>query len=337
MIKKVLNRNNDSVKRFLIPLQKLSLIISKATSQENIPLAYYQSEARQHFFYLEALCSIYKSISNKKLFKKLQIKFKSLEDQLGKIDYYDSLHKIFSDTKNCPIVFLNQLFQHYQNELNNLNTLLIDGDWTNEKKIEIDKIINQLNKVNWLDPEKEKKAVSKALLKEIKSILKDYKSEKINFDKIEEGVHEFRRKIRWISISAQALNGLIQLKKDEKTSNFKKYLTKKVMDSPFNKLPKNKADLDAIEFSESAFYALSWLIAESGNLKDQGLELICMEKLIKETNFIHDVKAITEINKFTPNVKLSLKEIKTKMKNLADTFIYEDKVFDVFKRDLKVF
>lgn len=335
MIKEVLNHNNESVTRFLNPIQELKLIITKAKSQKNIPLDFYQSDARQHLFYLEALCIIYKNISNKKLFKKLQAKFKTLEDRLGKIDYYENLHQVFFKIKDCPAVFLNQLFKHYQNEINNLNTLLIEDNWVNEKNNNLDKIINQLDNVDWLNPKKEKKAIAKTIIKEIKSILKDYKSGKLNFDKIEEGVHEFRRKIRWISIYAQALNGLIQLKKDDKGTDFKKYLSQKVIDNPFNKMPKNKADLEVIEFSESAFYALSWLIAESGNLKDQGLEFICIKELMRATNFISDDKITTHLHKFTPNIKLSLKEIKSKMKILVDTFIYDDKVLNIFKEDLK--
>ncbi|MBC7654195.1 MAG: hypothetical protein H7098_06940 [Oligoflexus sp.] len=335
MTKEVLNSNNASIKRFLNPVQELRLIITNAKSQENIPLAFYQSAARQYLFYLEALCRIYKNTNNNKLFKKLKFNIKSLEDQLGKVDQYESFHNKFSKLKDFPAVLLNQLFQHFQNELNNLSNLLIKDNWLNDKKNRVDKIITQLDKVDWLNPEEEKKAIAKTIRKEIKTVLKDYKSEKLNFDKIEEGVHEFRRNLRWISINAQALNGLIQLKKDEKAADFKKYLTHEVINSLFNKMPKNRADLEVIEFSESAFYALSWLIAESGDLKDEGLELICIEKLMKETDFITDDKIATEAKKFAQNVQLSLKEIKAKMKTLVDAFIYDDKILEILKKDLK--
>jgi hypothetical protein len=335
MIKDILNSTNASIKRFLNPIQELRLIIANAQSQENIPLAFYESAARQHLFYLEALCRIYKKTNSKKLFKKLQSKFKSLEDQLGKVDYYESFHKDFSKLKDFPAVLINQLFQHYQNELKNLYSLLVEDNWLDEENNRIDKIITQLDKVIWLNADDERVAISTTIQNEIEKILKNYKSGKLNFDNIEDGVHEFRRSIRWISIYAQALSGLIQLKKDHLATFFENYLTPEVVTSPFNKMPENKTDFKTIELSESPFYALSWMIAESGKLKDEGLEIICIEELMKETSFISEDKIPTEARKYAPNVKLSINGIKSKMKTLVDAFIYNDKVLALLDKDLK--
>ncbi|MBK0384494.1 hypothetical protein I5M32_16125 [Pedobacter sp. SD-b] len=330
-----INNRNASIKRFLNPLQSLREIILDAKQQENIPLAFFGSSARQHLFYLEALCRIYKNINNKKTFKKLRSKFKSLEDQLGKVDYYEAFHKELSADKNFPTVLLNQLFQNYQTELNNLYSLLLHDDWLDEKEPRIEKSILRLDKVEWLNADAEKKAIAKTIRKEIKKILKDYKSGKLTFEKLEAGVHEFRRNIRWISIYAQALDGLIQIKTDDEPRNLQKYLTAKVVESPFNKMPENKAGLSPILISRSAFYALSWMIAESGNLKDEGLMLICIEDLMKETGFVDNDKISSEAKKLAKNVRLTPSGIKSKMKVLVDEFIYRDKVLDILRIDLK--
>ncbi len=324
--------NHIGLKRFNNQLAKLKEHLLVAKKAENPALAFYKSSARQTLFYLEALARLYKEIHNEKLFKSLKDDFKSLEDQLGKIDYYDAYYEELSTVPDFPKNIREYLQDNYEEELQKLGNILIVNGWLGDKLIQID---TELIHENWLSPDKEQKEIAKAISKEIKSIKKDYKSEKLNFKDLENGVHEFRRQIRWISIYAQALDGLIQLKPDNLSEQLRAYLTKEIIESKFNVMPSSDGLSETINISQSAFYALSWMIAKSGDLKDEGLKLICVEESMEALNFLPKSQISQEAKKLLPDMKVTPKQIKEEMKILADQFLTEDHVLDILRDDLK--
>ena len=87
-------------------------------------------------------------------------------------------------------------------------------------------------------PKQEVDAIAAFYGESIYSINEFVTKTKYHFDNVEEDVHELRRKLRWLSIYPQALQGFIQYSKDKKTElHLKKYLTKQIVNSPYNKLP----------------------------------------------------------------------------------------------------
>ncbi len=325
-------KNNLGLKRFNNYLNKLSELLVLAKEAQNPALTFYNSNARQILFYLEALSRLYKNIHNKNLFKALKDDFKSLEDQLGKIDYYEAYDEELAVLPNFPAKIIQHLKNNYQDELKKLGLLLVVNGWLENKVSEINK---ELLKADWLKPDEERKQIAKAISKEIKGIEKDYKSEKLNFKDLENGVHEFRRQIRWISIYAQALDGLVQLKPDDLSKKLEVYLTEEVIESKFNLMPPSERLAATINISQSAFYALSWIIAKSGDLKDEGLKLICIEESMKAIDFLPESEIQEEVKKLLPAMKFTPKGIKNEMKILAHQFITKDEVLATLRDDLK--
>ncbi|MBU2269246.1 MAG: hypothetical protein KKB15_14175 [Bacteroidetes bacterium] len=307
--------------------------MDKAFLDDESELSLYHSDARQVIFKLEGLCRLYKKIYDKKYFKSLQNEFKSLEDQLGKIDFYDGYWQEFSAIKDFPIQLLNSIKQDYFNELNTLKELIQTNDWKNPNQ-KFESIIEKIEGIEWLQDDQERLAVAKVVAKQVSKIKEKYKSGELNFNDIELGLHEFRRKIRWISIYAIALDGLIQLQKDDYNQFLKKYLTKEVLKNKFNHLPAIKKDIKPIYLSQSAFYALSWLISESGKMKDHGLKLVLIDELQKISG--EDDKIVLEklMISFSKEKPSGLNEIIDKIKFEADHFIYTDKVLDILMKDL---
>jgi hypothetical protein len=312
-------------------------LLTAASRSSTAALGFYQSPARQYLFYLEALTLIYKDIHNRKRFEKMRAAFKSLEDQLGKIDYFDSFIKEFSAQKDFPVPLLENLKQHYTEELNLLYKLLKKDGWLGDDASMLKWINKKLETAGWLKALKDRKEIAKVIIREIKKITDEYASGKLNFKTIENGVHEFRRRLRWISIYAQALDGLIQLAMEENTDpQLAIYLTKETLESPFNKLPENKTGLAPIIIRSTNFYALSWLIAESGRLKDEGLRIICVEDAIRETRSATDDAAKQMSRKLAVNSKHTLHEIKEQMKLLADDFINTNQILMRIEQDISV-
>ena len=84
-----------------------------------------------------------------------------------------------------------------------------------------------------------------------------------------------RRKLRWLSIYPQALQGCIQLTEtDAKDKNLEKYLTPEIVNSPFNKMPAVGKNKYLLMFEKDYFLALSWIISQLGKLKDEGLRTV---------------------------------------------------------------
>ena len=327
-------RNHTGLKRFTNQLHNLKNLLLLAKEAQHPALTFYSSNARQILFYLEALSRIYKEIHDEKLFEGFKDDFKTLEDQLGKIDYYDASYKELAVLPNFPKKISDHLLLNYQQELQKLGNLLVANGWLGNKLVEINE---GLIKADWLNPDEEPKAIAKTIAKEIKSIEKDYKTGKLNFKDLEHGVHEFRRQIRWISIYAQALDGLIQLKADSLSEKLSIYLTKDIIESKFNVMPSSKGLSATINLSQSAFYALSWMIAKSGDLKDEGLKLICVEECMKTIKFLPELEIQAEAKRLLPDLKITPKEIKAEMKVLAHQFLTHDCVLDILRDGLKAY
>jgi len=325
----------QGLKRFVLHLSKVIPLLTAASQSATPALNFYQSPSRQYLFYLEALARIYKNIHNKKRFEKMRIAFKTLEDQLGKVDYFDSFIKEFSSQKDFPVVLLENLKQHYNAELNVLLLLMKNDGWLSDDASILKWINKKLESADWLTAQEERKEIATVIIQEIEKVNDDYTSGKLNFETIENGVHEFRRQLRWISIYAQALDGLIQLTMEENTDpQLAGYLTKETLESPFNKLPEPETGVAPIYIRSTNFYALSWLIAESGRLKDEGLRIICLEDAIHETQSAAGDAAKQMAKELAVSSKHSLHEIKDRMKLLANDFIYKNRMLMRIKQDI---
>ncbi len=325
--------SNLGLKRFTNQIDKLQETLLVAKDSQNPALTFYKSNARQTLFFLEALSRLYRKMHNEKFFDALKDDFKSLEDQLGKVDYFEAYHEELATVVGFPKKILDYLQESYQQELQKLGNLLITNGWLRDK---LENVNQELAKADWLKPDEEREEIAKTLSKEIKGIEKDYESGKLNFKDLETGVHEFRRNIRWISIYAVALNGIIQLKPDNLKEKLSTYLTKETVESKFNVMPAADGLSETIDLSQSAFYALSWMIAKSGDLKDEGLKLICVEESMKALKFLPESEISEAANALLPEIEVSPKEIKAEMKTLAHQFITEHQVLDILKDDLKI-
>jgi len=109
---------------------------------------------------------------------------------------------------------------------------------------------------------------------------------------MEADVHELRRKLRWLSIYPQALRGCIQLAESKKAAkHLTKYLTKDIVNSPYNKMPDAGDSKHFLLLGKNYFYALSWMIDALGNLKDNGLHIIALKEALQQTLGLNEAAA----------------------------------------------
>lgn len=283
----------SGITRFDFYLNQLLVLISNASKQKNPALWLYQNNCRTPVFMLEGLSKLYLDLHDKKKFSSLKEQFKLIEDALGAIDYYDSFAKEFAKNKKTSAGITKYLQAQTREKIQALNELLIEKNWLTVENNRISKIQAKLDKADFLKDKKEINEINKFYGKAIYEIVEFVQVEKFHFDNVEADVHELRRKLRWLSIYPQALRGCIQLTNSKNTpKHLDKYLTKEITTSPFNKMPDVGDNKHFLLLEQNYFLALSWMIAELGKLKDNGLRIIAIKEALMQTSSITETAAL---------------------------------------------
>ena len=280
--------------RFEFYLQKIERLMQQASRDNNPALYLYTNDCRTPLFMMEALTRLYASMHNKKLFTKLNEQFKALEDSIGDIDYYDNYAILFLENPTVPVHIREYMQAQMREKLQHLNDLLLDSGWIGSKPNCIGNMRKKLEDANWMKAKEEATTIKKFYADEIKEINDFVKKTDGNFTEMEEHVHELRRDLRWLSIYPQALQGMIQLKESDPPSVIiQKYLVPEIVQSKYNVMPAADNNKWLVLFDKNAFYALSWMIAETGKLKDKGLQFFAVTEALQQTDKMkHDAAYI---------------------------------------------
>jgi hypothetical protein len=310
--------------RFIYFLNQVNDILEKADSSENAALTIYTENIRTPFFMLEGLTRLYKKIHNRKEFKKLNTYFKNIEDLLGAIDFYDGFHKEFMSQKKIPDSIKNYIQGKTDEKLKDLNRLLKEDKWIGKHKKRISKIKQKLDKIDWLQEKDETIEILNIYQDDINKITKKYSNKSLKFTDVETDVHELRRELRWISIYPQALRGLMQLKTDDRPEGYlTKYLTFEIINSPYNVMPDGSGLQEHILLNINYFYALSWMIAELGKLKDIGLKIDVLEESLTSVYKIPvDIEEL--VYSICDENQMRTPEILAQSQKIAQTFFDEN-------------
>ena len=254
-------------------LAELSRLLHAARTQTSPGLALHRAGARTTMFQLECLARTHKSVLDEETFAPLHAAFKSLEDALGAVDFSDALATRLGaadvDTE------LKAYFVGRRSEAAQLTgKLLAHGGWWTEgdkASVAFANVLDAIESFRWPSLRKERKLLLE-FFADSTNDLKDKLSEGgFDFDELEAGVHELRRKIRWLSILPASLDGLFVRREGGPIDPaLAAYCTPKVLGSPYNRFAPREDVSDPIELESSSFLAVSWLIAELGALKDRG-------------------------------------------------------------------
>lgn len=310
--------------RFEFFLLQLEKVITTAARQKNPALYLYQHDARTPLFMLEGLSKLYIDIHNKKKFTKLKEQFKILEDAIGAIDYYDAVAKNLATNKKVPVTVIEYLQAQTREKIQHLNELLIEQKWTVENNERIAKIRKKLGQADWLKEEDEMNALNDYYGKAIYDIIEFTQSTQYQFTNMELDVHELRRKIRWLSIYPQALQGCVQLyNSKKKLPHLNKYLTKPIVTSPYNKMPDVGDCKYFFMLDKNYFLSLSWMIAELGKLKDNGLQIVAIKEALLQTKGVTEAAALKQVYQVLGTKQLKLNALLKNAEGLCKTYFGE--------------
>jgi hypothetical protein len=71
------------------------------------------------------------------------------------------------------------------------------------------------------------------------------------------------------------------------------------------------------------FYALSWMISELGNLKDNGLRIVALKEALQQLSTLNDEAAYKKIYRMLGNDQPSLPDLLAKASALCSTYFKE--------------
>jgi hypothetical protein len=276
--------------RFDVQLSKIDVLFAQAKLQKNPAQWLFLNNLRTPIFMLEGLAKLYSQLHNKKKFEKLNAKFKAIEDGLGAIDHYAAFEKEFVANNKIPVAINQYLVIKIKDSENKLNKILKKQGWLTGKRLL--KINNQLAQMDWLNETKETNAITSFYKKEIKKITAFATKTNFMFDDVEADVHELRRKIRWLSIYPQALQGAVALQENKKYATaLNPYLTPEILNSAYNKLPVSETQTKFVVLETNNFMALSWLINSLGKLKDTGLKIEVIKEALQHNTTLTKAEA----------------------------------------------
>ncbi len=263
--------------------------IKKAGNQPNPAFGLYLGDARTPAFRLEGLARMYANLHDKKFFSRLSKQVKQFEDGLGEVDHYTVLEKEFTPNTKVPVEIKNYFAEKANTASEQLNKVLRKEKWLNGEKIKSMK--EGLKSVEWMSQKDEINAITGFYKKEITGIAAFIRG--CTFTDMENDVHELRRKLRWLSIYAGALQGKVALVDEKSTPDFlKKYLTPQIVQSPFNKIVASPEFKRHVQLNKGYFLALSWIIAELGRIKDNGLRIMALTEAFMHTASVPEKEAL---------------------------------------------
>ena len=314
---------NPAKEIFNLHLSKVETLINESKNQQNPALWLFDNGLRTPMFMLEATARVYEKVYDSKDLEKRKEQIKTIEDVIGAVDYYNAYAKELALNANVKPEIITYLNQQTEIKLVELNKILEEENWLNGKKIE--KIKETLSEIDWLSESDEFVEISKFYAKSITKIDEFIKITTFNFDHLEDDVHELRRRLRWLSIYPQALSGVFQYSKsDEKPdSHLNKYLTQEILNSKFNIMPTTLSFDKPIQINKNYFCTLSWIIAELGKLKDEGLRVLVLKEAIENSDDSNQEINETEVYKILNQKQKTLDELLNEAEKIVKTFFVE--------------
>ena len=277
--------------RFSKHLSNFQCKIDLVTGSEGITAPYlgeishqlYLNDARTPLFQLQALARIELEIGkDKETAKNWLEEFKSLEDAFGKYDFWYTLLQKNHEWES-PKEILTVIEQQTQRHLGLLESTIQHYGWLPRCEVErkpMDRFTKYFKKYKWIKEGKETKKLLNFFRDEAESLHVKISSGDIDLNLIEDGIHELRRKLRWLGIYSSSLLGKVQHSDENEKSSLDHYITEENKLFKFNILPKPSENIETIQFLKGGFYALSILIDGLGKIKDPGL---ITEEMVKIT------------------------------------------------------
>lgn len=236
----------------------------------------YKANLRTPLFMLEGLARVACGTGgDEEVFGEILRDVKVLEDVTGQVDFWWTVREKTASW-GLPPEFVRHADDHHQAACGRMVGWLEARAWIDHRylpaegdvRLRVHRMGRALAAQSWPSPRKEARRIAEFFLDRVHATDKAVRA--LDLNDVEHGLHELRRRLRWLSIYATALDGAVQLDAAAKApKGWGRYLTPAVVNNPFNALPTGDGRVAPLRLPAPLFYALSWLIAELGAIKDR--------------------------------------------------------------------
>jgi len=238
------------------PISRFYNHLSEINSHLNQGVA--DNMTRHFLFRVQGMLKVYKKF-DKPITEELYEQAKAFEDHIGRLDAYVSYLE-FAKNINADPKVLAEIQREVDLKEAELKTFV--------NSFSLENFIKNLQQVDWKDYNKDRKYV----LKKFKKMAKEVAEFPYDMNLLQEGVHEYRRDLRWFLIVIHSFEGLIQFLDGAGNSTVKEFndLLISMKDNKYLKYDISADEIDPILLSKPYYYRLSQMVAQLGDLKDQG-------------------------------------------------------------------
>jgi len=303
--------------------------------QSNFPN--FSGKSRNALFHLEALCRLYRESHDEIIFEGLLTQFKELEDSIGRVDYHDAF-RVEAKKIDAPKEIFGYFTGGYHVELQNLTKRLLDSEWLCIQgnivgSPALERIIDTLQNIGWKKYKRDRKNIINALIDGLEKVLKKggvtEGEEGLDFNELEDGVHEFRRTVRWLSIYPASLGGMCRLSNEDKINpSVAKYLA-------FATFNEDKREKTPINLDANTLLTFSKIIDDIGNIKDDGQLEEAMSHAMIRTGIVSETELNAEVKKLVSANKTNFDEIPQKVQALVADFLTDKQMPQKLMSSLK--
>ena len=89
-----------------------------------------------------------------------------------------------------------------------------------------------------------------------------------------------------------------------------------------------------IKINANNFYALSWIIAELGYLKDQGLKIHAITEALEHEGIMEGSRAIKKAQELSGQKKVNVRDLLSQAESITNDFVTKHHVLDKLENDI---
>lgn len=258
---------HSALERFTVLLDKFDAVLQGATPSEAVKRLD-RNDNRALTFLLEGLARMYDDEHEN--FADMKLRFKGLEDAIGDYQKWSRLLREADPTLSEDV--LTKLIQKRDQSLQAFEAYLVSGGFVDSDGTSLP-YSNELRLFLFNYPWRSEVEDRDEMLRKLRKELKKIKKTDYDFSQLEEGdgVHEFRRDIRWFNIQTKSLNGLVILKPKDSPCPIASYaglVQDPIANTKYALLPQNPSISNPIMLSPCLYVKFAELIRNLDSIKD---------------------------------------------------------------------
>ena len=296
------------------------------------------ADGRTPMFFLQGLARINSEVGpSRTTFTHWLQRFKEMEDLLGGYDFWAELGRRAIEWE-IPEQLVKAIEARRLRALGELEYGLHRADWIRLRgeeapslgKARID-FLGQIDGLDWLSPKRERRRLAAFIANNARKTEARLKTGRLSLHELEAGVHELRRRLRWIPIYAHAMGGKLAWQEGaDGEGRFASYLTPDALLNRFNVLPENPREEHPVLLHRGAGIAIAHVIGRIGVLKDRAQWTEACLQIAKQLG-------VTErevLRKMGP-VAITHPELVREVKRVVQKVVFQDQALDVFASHLE--